>query len=110
LVEEQPGAVPVDRLRRVLTVGPRGMQAIRNRPASRRRGSDMLGSAHIKDRSRQSRGGCRLTNRWPAADPRTALQRDRLLDSRKQPLAEPAPNAEMDRDPPAAMAIAARRS
>ncbi|MFT6774286.1 MAG: hypothetical protein ACJA1L_001998 [Paracoccaceae bacterium] len=86
------------------------MQAIRNRPASRRRGSDMLGSAHIKDRSRQSRGGCRLTNRWPAADPRTALQRDRLLDSRKQPLAEPAPNAEMDRDPPAAMAIAARRS
>jgi putative transposase len=55
-VEEQRGAFPINRLRQMMNVSPRGFRAFRSRPASRRQHMDMVVLAHIKEQSRLSLG------------------------------------------------------
>ncbi len=55
-VEERIGAFPTERLCQVMNVSPRGLRAIRRRPASRRQHTDMVVLAHIKEQSRLSLG------------------------------------------------------
>jgi len=56
LIEEQIGSFPTNRLCDVMDVSPRGLRAFRSRPASRRRRSDLVTLAHIKQQSRLSLG------------------------------------------------------
>jgi hypothetical protein len=63
-VEEQHGAFAIDRLCQVMNVSPRGLRAVRSRPASRRQHMDMVVLAHIKEQSRlnlRSHGCPRMT-------------------------------------------------
>ena len=55
-VEEHRGSFATDRLCQVMNVSPRGLRAIRHRPASRRQHTDMVVLAHIKEQSRLSLG------------------------------------------------------
>lgn len=58
VVEEQRGASPIDRLCQAMNVSPRGLRALRGRPASRRQHMDMAVLAHIKEQSRLSLDSC----------------------------------------------------
>ena len=51
-IEEHKGAFATDCLCRVMNVSPRGLRALRSRPASRRQRTDMVVLAHIKEQSR----------------------------------------------------------
>ncbi len=51
-VEEHRDAFPGARLCQVMDVSLRGLRAFRNRPASRKRRSDLVTLAHIKEQSR----------------------------------------------------------
>ena len=62
-VEEHSETFPVERLCRVMNVSPRGLRAIRRRPASRRQRTDMVVLAHIKEQSRLSLGSYALPGR-----------------------------------------------
>jgi putative transposase len=55
-VEEHSGAFPAERLFQAMNVSPRGLRAIRRRPASRRQHTEMVVLAHIKGQSRLSQG------------------------------------------------------
>jgi len=55
-IQEQAGSFPTDRLCQVMDVSSRRLRAFRNRPASRRQGSNMVTLAHIKEQSRLSLG------------------------------------------------------
>ena len=54
--EEHRFAFSIGRMCRVMDVSPRGLRALRNRPASRRQRSDLVTLAHIKEQSRLSLG------------------------------------------------------
>lgn len=56
--KDQRGAFPVDRLCQMLNVSPRGFQAVRSRPARRRRHMDIVVLARIKEQSRLSLHSC----------------------------------------------------
>jgi len=62
-VEEHKEAFATDRLCHVMNVSPRGLRALRSRPASRRQRTDMVVLAHIKEQSRLS-----LRQLWPPPD------------------------------------------
>ena len=53
-VEEHRGSFPTDRLCQVMNVSPRGLRAVRSRPASRWQRTNMVFLAHIKEQSRLS--------------------------------------------------------
>ena len=55
-VEEHDGTFPTERLRQVKNVSPRGLRAIRRRPASRPQHTSMVVLALIKEQSRLSLG------------------------------------------------------
>jgi len=55
-VEEHRASFQANRLYDVVCVSARGLPAFRSRPASRRRRSDLVTLAHIKQRSRLSLG------------------------------------------------------
>jgi len=61
--EEHKGAFATDRLCHVMNVSPRGLRALRSRPASRRQRTDMVVLAHIKEQSRLSLGSYALPGR-----------------------------------------------
>ena len=56
LVEDHRRAFPVERQCRVMNVSPRGLRALRSRPASRSPCTDMVVLAHVKEQPRLSPG------------------------------------------------------
>jgi len=59
-VEENRGAVPIERLCRIMNVSSRGFRAFRFRPISQSQRKDMVLLAHIREQHRLSLGSYAL--------------------------------------------------